>query len=60
MAMRDSILPPTINYEYPDPQCDLDWVPNHPRRNRVERAMVFTHGFNGSDAAVVIGRAPPA
>ena len=59
LAMRDGILPPTINYEHPDPCCDLDCVPNTPRRNRVNRALVFAHGFNGSDAAVVVGKAPP-
>ena len=55
-AMGEGILPPTANYEFPDPSCDLDYVPNVPRRNRIERAMVLAHGFNGSDAALVIGR----
>ncbi len=58
LAMTEGVLPPTINYEFPDPECDLDYVPNTPRRNRVERALVFAHGFNGSDAAVVLARGP--
>ncbi len=56
LAMQHDLLPPTINYEYPDPECDLDYVPNKPRRNRVNRALVLVHGFNGSDATVVVGR----
>jgi 3-oxoacyl-[acyl-carrier-protein] synthase II len=60
LAMRHDTLPPTGNYEYPDPECDLDYVPNRPRRNRVRRALVLVHGFNGSDAAVAVGSlAPP-
>jgi 3-oxoacyl-(acyl-carrier-protein) synthase len=57
-AMDTGILAPTINYEYADPRCDLDYVPNQPRRNRITRALVFGHGFNGSDAAVVLGKVP--
>ncbi len=53
-AINECVLPPTINYENPDPQCDLDYVPNDFRRNRVNNAMVFAHGFNGSDAALII------
>ncbi len=55
-AINCGMLPPTTNYETPDPDCDLDYVPNEPRRNRVDRAMVFAHGFNGSDAAIILGR----
>jgi 3-oxoacyl-[acyl-carrier-protein] synthase II len=57
MAFQHDILPATMNYEFPDPECDLDYIPNHPRRNRINRALVFSHGFNGSDAAIIIGRA---
>jgi len=56
LAMTHGILPPTTNYEIPDPACDLDYIPNTPRRNQVMRAMVFAHGFNGSDAAIIIGK----
>ena len=60
MAINHGILPPTINYEYPDPECDLDCIPNRPRRNQVQRALVLAHGFNGSDAALVVGRVAPS
>ncbi len=53
-AMNDSFIPPTINYENLDPSCDLDYVPNQARRNRIRLAMVFGHGFNGSDAALIL------
>jgi len=53
-AMNEGIIPPTINYENPDPECDLDYVPNKPRRNRIRRSLVFAHGFNGSDASLVL------
>jgi 3-oxoacyl-[acyl-carrier-protein] synthase II len=59
MAMSRGILPATLNYEVPDPECDLDYVPNTPRRNRVTRALVLAHGFNGSDAAIVVGGVGP-
>ena len=58
LAFRDDVLPPTMNYEIPDPMCDLDYVPNRPRHNRIERAMVLSHGLNGSDACVIVGRMP--
>ena len=54
-AIQNDLLPPTHNYENPDPECDLDWVPNTPRRNRIGRALIWGHGFNGSDSAIVIG-----
>ncbi len=57
-AMNEGILPPTLNYENPDPDCDLDYIPNQPRRNRIRTALVFAHGFNGSDAALVLKAAP--
>jgi 3-oxoacyl-[acyl-carrier-protein] synthase II len=56
-AVVHGVLPATMNYEVPDPECDLDYVPNTPRHNEVTRAMVLAHGFSGSDAAVVVGRA---
>ncbi len=56
MALNEGIIPPTMNYEFEDPECDLDYVPNRPRRNRLRRALVLSHGFNGSDAAIIIGK----
>jgi 3-oxoacyl-[acyl-carrier-protein] synthase II len=56
LALHHGMLPATRNYETPDPRCDLDYIPNHPRRNNVNRAMVLAHGVNGSDACIVIGK----
>lgn len=54
LALRDGIVPPTINYETPDPACDLDYVPNVARRVRVNCAMSNSLGFGGHNATVVV------
>lgn len=54
LALRDGIVPPTINYETPDPACDLDYVPNAARRVRVNCAMSNSLGFGGHNATVVV------
>jgi 3-oxoacyl-[acyl-carrier-protein] synthase II len=56
-AMRDQIVPPTINYEHPDPKLDLDYVPNQARTCRVQSAMVNAFAFGGTNTALVV-RAP--
>lgn len=56
MALREGILPPTINYRTPDPECDLDYVPNQPRKVSVEHAMSNSFGFGGHNATLVISR----
>jgi 3-oxoacyl-[acyl-carrier-protein] synthase II len=53
LAMRDSILPPTINYETPDPDCDLDYVPNTARPKEIKAAMSNSLGFGGHNATIV-------
>jgi 3-oxoacyl-[acyl-carrier-protein] synthase II len=53
-AIRDGIVPPTINYETPDPECDLDYVPNEARRVPVRTAMSNSFGFGGHNATIIL------
>ena len=55
-AIRDGIVPPTINYETPDPECDLDYVPNTARKMDVRVAMSNSFGFGGHNATLVFAR----
>jgi len=57
LAMRDSIIPPTINYEVPDPECDLDIVPNKARQKEMNLAMTNSFGFGGHNATLIVGSA---
>jgi 3-oxoacyl-[acyl-carrier-protein] synthase II len=56
MAIRDGILPPTINYQTPDPECDLDYVPNEPRKAALKNVMSNSFGFGGHNATLVFSR----
>jgi 3-oxoacyl-[acyl-carrier-protein] synthase II len=56
LALHHGILPPTINYEHPDPECDLDYVPNQPRKQDVEVAASNAFGFGGTNATLVFGK----
>jgi len=56
LALRRQILPPTINYEQPDPACDLDYVPNQARKAEVEYALSNSFGFGGTNAALLFKR----
>jgi 3-oxoacyl-[acyl-carrier-protein] synthase II len=56
LALRDQTLPPTINLENPDPECDLDYVPNHARKASVEYALSNSFGFGGTNAALIFQR----
>jgi 3-oxoacyl-[acyl-carrier-protein] synthase II len=56
LALRDQILPPTINYENPDPECDLDYVPNHARKAEVVYALSNSFGFGGTNASLLFKR----
>jgi len=56
LILRDQIIPPTINYENPDPDCDLDYVPNQARRAEVNCSLSNSFGFGGTNAALVLKR----
>jgi 3-oxoacyl-[acyl-carrier-protein] synthase II len=55
LALSNSIIPPTINYEVPDPACDLDYVPNVARISRLRTALVNAHAIGGTYSALVLG-----
>jgi 3-oxoacyl-[acyl-carrier-protein] synthase II len=57
LALRDQVLPPTINLDDPDPACDLDWVPLKAREARVEVAVSNSMGLGGHNGAIVLRRA---
>ena len=56
LAIVNNILPPTINYETPDPVCDLDYVPNHSRKTTVNHVMSNSFGFGGHNATLIMSR----
>jgi 3-oxoacyl-[acyl-carrier-protein] synthase II len=56
LAMQENTLPPTINYEHPDPDCDLDYVPNEPRQTTVDYVLSNSFGFGGTNACLVFKR----
>jgi 3-oxoacyl-[acyl-carrier-protein] synthase II len=56
LAMREGVIPPTINYQTPDPECDLDYVPNQPRKAVIRHAMSNSFGFGGHNATLVFSQ----
>ena len=56
LAVYSSVMPPTINYETPDPECDLDYVPNQARETRITCALTNSFGFGGHNAVIALRR----
>jgi 3-oxoacyl-[acyl-carrier-protein] synthase II len=56
LALKEGIIPPTINYQQPDPECDLDYVPNEARRAQVDVALSNAMGLGGHNGCVLLGR----
>ena len=56
LAIKRGVLPPTINYFNPDPECDLDYVPNEPREAHVDYVLSNSFGFGGTNAALLFKR----
>ena len=56
MSIHDGVMPPTINYETPDPDCDLDYVPNTARSVRYDYGMSNSFGFGGTNGCLVMKR----
>ena len=56
MSIRRGVLPPTINYETPDPECDLDYIPNTAREKRVDHVLSNSFGFGGQNVSLIVSR----
>jgi 3-oxoacyl-[acyl-carrier-protein] synthase II len=56
LAMHCGVLPPTINLDEQDPECDMDFIPNHPRRTQIEAALCNCLGFGSKNSAIVLGK----
>ena len=56
LALKESVIPPTINYETPDPECDLDYVPNQAREEEIKCALTNSFGFGGHNAVIALRR----
>jgi len=56
LALRDQMLPPTINLDTPDPECDLDYIPNHARKAKVDIALTNSFGFGGTNGCLLFRR----
>jgi 3-oxoacyl-[acyl-carrier-protein] synthase II len=54
LSIHDQVMPPTINYEKPDPECDLDYVPNQPRKTEIDCALSNSFGFGGTNGTLIL------
>jgi 3-oxoacyl-[acyl-carrier-protein] synthase II len=57
LALQNQVLPPTINLDDPDPECDLDFVPHEARQGKLSAVLKNSFGFGGHNACLVVGRA---
>jgi 3-oxoacyl-(acyl-carrier-protein) synthase len=58
LTIKNQVIPPTINHDLPDPECDLDYVPNVARHARVDTVLSNSFGFGGTNGCLVLGRYP--
>ena len=56
LAIRDNVLPPTMNLDTPDPECDLDYVPNKARSAKVDAVLSNSFGFGGQNDSIIVKR----
>ena len=56
LTLMHGVMPPTINQEVPDPDCDLDYIPNQAREARLNTAMTFSFGFGGTNTVLIFAR----
>ena len=56
LAIRDNVLPPTMNLENADPECDLDYIPNHARPAKVDAVLSNSFGFGGQNDSIIVKR----
>ena len=56
LVLKNQLMPPTINYEYPDPECDLDYIPNKSRASEIQYAMSSSYGFGGTNGSLLLKR----
>jgi 3-oxoacyl-[acyl-carrier-protein] synthase II len=59
MTIRDAVIHPTANYEHPDPECDLDYVPTEPRKLQVKVVISNSFGFGGHNVSLVVRKFEP-